>query len=171
MKFKYDVIFIPNGVDPLKVKDTRSTSMTVESRLDSKDLLREEARKNAIYKRHIDQYAVRKYWYVACCEMTLMNSPWDGTKELSEYMRSEYDVKSIPRVQNTWRHESIECSFDSAKAREDVQEDLRKKFNDKLPMASRRTNMRITLRAKANVSLEDFQKAKEIFEKHQDQDS
>ena len=168
MEFKYDVIFIPNGVDPSKVKDTRSTSMTVDSRLDTKDLLREEARKNAIYNRHIDQYAVRNYWHVACCEMTLINSPWDGTEELSEYMRSEHDVKSIPRVQNTWRHESIECSFDSAQTRKDVQEKLRKKFNDKLPTASRRNNMRITLRAKADVSLGDFKQAKRIFKQHRD---
>lgn len=168
MKFKYDVVFIPNGVDPLDAKDTASTSMTVDSRLNSKDILREEARKNAIYNRDIDQYAVRNYWHVACCEMTLVDSPWDGTNELSEYMRSEHDVDSIPRVQDTWRHESIECSFDSIQTREEVQKDLKKEFNDKLPMASRRSNMRITLRAKANVSLENFKKAEKVFKKHQD---
>lgn len=168
MKFNYDVIFIPNGVDPAEVKDTASTSMTVESRLDSRDILKEEARKNAIYSRDIDQYAIRNYWHVACCEMTLIDSPWDDISQLSEYMKSEHDADSVPRVDENWRHKSIECSFNSIEKREEVQKDLRKKYNNKLPLASRRSNMRITLRAKSNVSLDSLKKALKIFKKRQD---
>lgn len=168
MKFNYDVIFIPDGVDPVEVKDTASTSMTVESRLDSRDILKEEALKNAIYSRDIDQYAIRNYWHVACCEMTVIDSPWDDISQLSEYMKSEHDADSVPRVDESWRHKSIECSFNSIEKREEVQKDLRKKYNNKLPLASRRSNMRITLRVKSNVSLDSLKKALKIFKKRQD---
>jgi hypothetical protein len=163
MKFLYNIVFIPSGKSVEDITESKIIEIYNEDRFNSKDILRNEAKKIANYKGKIDQYALRNYWKIGCCELELVDSPWSDIQELSEYMKSEHDVKNISRTENNWRHESLECTFSSPEKRKEEQKNIERKFNGKLPVVSKRSNLRIALRAKANVGMNSFQEAKKVF--------
>jgi hypothetical protein len=168
MNFLYNVVFIPDGVDIENINETKLIEIFNEDRFDSKDILRNAANKTAVKKRQIDQYALRNYWKVACCELELLDTPWSGLDDLCTYMKSEYNVKDISKKEKNWRHSSIECTFSSVSERKEEQNKLKSKFGGKLPIVSRKTNLRIALRAKSNIGMEDFYQAKKVFNLCQD---
>lgn len=164
MKIEYDILFIPSGVDPENVNDVRSVKVETNSRFDTHEELKKEARNEAVTKRKIDKYALRKgYWRVACCELKVVNSPWDNTKELSDYLKDNHNVKSISKIRDSWSHESVECIFDSVPDRKEEEKKLQKKYKN-LPISNKMNYLRVTLRAKGNISINDtFEKTKSVF--------
>lgn len=164
MRIKYNVLFAPSGVDPENVREVREVEIYNNDRFESHEKLKKKARREAISSRSIDRYAMRNdYWSVACCELTVVDSPWEDTRDLSTYLRDNYDIVSISKVRNTWSNSSVECLFNSTEDREQAQKKVENAYPN-LPVANRRKYLRITIRAKGNIDISDFEDTKPIFE-------
>lgn len=164
MRVKYDVLFAPKGADPDSVQDVRRVEVYNKDRYDSHDKLTNEAKKKAVATGEIDRYAIRNdYWTAVCCELQVVDSPWNSTKDLSEYLKDNHNIKSISKVRNSWSHSSVECLYENVEQRKKSQTEIENRYPG-LPTANKMNYLRVTIRAKGNISLDDFRDTKPIFE-------
>jgi len=166
MEIEYEVIFVPDIEDFKRVEQTRCVSVYAKSRFSSREEIQKKARSKALQQRVIDSYALRKYWTPACCEMTVNNIQCDNISEMADWIRKKDGLETITKIENSWRHSTVRCKFDSKQAREKVQNKIYSMCGKSFPAHGSENHLEVTLRTKANLETNDLDKVKEIYNIH-----
>lgn len=164
MKVEYEVIFTPKKDRLGQAEEARDVTFTEDSRLSSRDEVRQKSRSMAIRNNILDEYAVRNYWTPACCEMNIIDSPWNNAGELSDWCQDRFELNGSPSAESSWHKESVEIQFEDTDSRIKAERELDKLFNGVLPIQSNANMARVTIRAKANINTSNIRQIKKIYE-------
>lgn len=143
MEFTHTGLFIPKGISPNKVSDTRKYVFV------SSDSLRTgnrgtQLKNEAIENGFINRYSMRKYWELVLGESKVSGSKWNNVEELKNTIKSVDGIKDVKK-QSDKTKQSLVLVVESDADESSVKRRLESEYGSNAPVYVCYSHLEFTL--------------------------
>jgi hypothetical protein len=146
MEFENTGLFIPKGIDPENVQDSRKYSFRTRDYIQPSERggkMRERVTSNGF----IDGYAMRSHWDLVLGQTRIVDRPWEELEDVKDYLNLISGVDCIKNIDGKTK-KSIIIRTNPDRKRSEIKKDIKKEYGGHTPVLTRYSNLELVLEFK-----------------------